>query len=79
MDNLKVAAQAIKSLGGASSVARLRGRPPWAISKWMRNGIPAEEVLWIAEQTEWEFTPHQLAPALYPHPSDGLPNDRRAA
>lgn len=79
MEHLKVAAQAIKSLGGASSVARLRGRTPWAISKWMRNGIPADEVLWLAEKTGWTYTPHQLAPGLYPYRDDGLPIDRRAA
>jgi hypothetical protein len=65
--------QAIQSLGGATSVARLRGRTPWAISKWMRNGIPAGEVLWLSEQTGWRFTPHQLSPALYPNATDGMP------
>lgn len=72
--------QAIAHLGGASAVARARGlKTAWGASKWARDGLPAEHVLWLAEQTEWLFSPHELAPDLYPHPDDGLPVDRRAA
>jgi len=68
-------AAAIDSLGGPSEVARRRGLTPWAVSKWTRR-LPAEHVLWLAEQTEWQYTPHQLAPALYPNPGDALPANR---
>ena len=66
-------ARAIESLGGASAVARLRGVTPWAVSKWSRAGVPAEQARWLAEQTGWRFTPHQLRPDLYPNAADGLP------
>jgi DNA-binding transcriptional regulator YdaS (Cro superfamily) len=66
-------ADAIQSLGGPSSVARLRGRTPWAISKWVRDGVPPNEVLWLAAATGWQFTPHQIDPKLYPNADDGLP------
>jgi hypothetical protein len=70
--------QAIGSLGGFSGVARLRGlKSGWAVSKWLREGIPADHVLWLSEQTGWRFTPHQLDPELYPHPDDGLPEHLR--
>lgn len=70
---------AFKLLGGAPQVARLRGlKTAWGAAKWLREGLPAEHVLWLAEQTEWHFTPHQLAPQMYPHPDDGLPVNRRA-
>ncbi|SRR5258708_936137 len=71
-------AEAIKHLGGDSAVARLIGVKPWAVSKW-RKKLPPGRVLWLAEQTGWQWTPHQLAPTLYPHPSDGLPDHLRGS
>lgn len=80
METRTPVAAAIAHLGGASAVAKARGlKTAWAAAKWIKNGLPAEHVLWIAEQTSWEFTPHQLAPDLYPHPEDGLPAERRAS
>jgi len=71
-------ADAIAQLGGAAAVSRRRElKSPWSVSKWIRDGLPAEHVLWLASQTDWKFTPHQLAPRLYPHPNDGLPSGRR--
>ncbi|MEO8411063.1 MAG: YdaS family helix-turn-helix protein [Propionivibrio sp.] len=70
---------AIASLGGVSAVAKARGlKTAYAVSKWVQGGVPAEHILWLAEQTDWKFSPHALAPHLYPHPDDGLPADRRA-
>lgn len=72
-------AGAFKMLGGASGVARRRGlKTAWAAAKWLRVGLPAEHVLWLAEETGWKYTPHQFAPQLYPHPDDGLPVAHRA-
>lgn len=73
-------AGAIQILGGASAVAARRGlKTAWGVAKWVRDGLPAEHVLWLAEQTEWRYTPHELRPDIYPHPDDGMPVDRRAA
>ncbi|WP_090685774.1 YdaS family helix-turn-helix protein [Paraburkholderia phenazinium] len=69
-------AEALDDLGGDSAVARLLKLSPWAISKW-RKKLPPGRVLWLSEQTQWKWTPHQLAPRLYPHPSDGLPEHLR--
>jgi hypothetical protein len=77
---LSQVAQAIACVGGPSAVAKARGlKTAWGASKWARDGLPAEHVLWLAEQTGWKYSPHQLAPDLYPHPDDGLPTERRAA
>jgi hypothetical protein len=66
-------AQAIDFLGGDSAVAQRAGlKTAWAVSKW-RNRLPSERVLWLALQTGWRFTPHLLAPNLYPNPDDGMP------
>jgi hypothetical protein len=71
-------ARAIAMLGGPSEVARRRGlKTAWAVSKWRTRGVPAEHVIWLAEQTNFRFTPHQLAPAFYPHSDDGVPTHRR--
>jgi hypothetical protein len=72
-------ATAIASLGGAREVARRRNlKAPWSVYKWINKGLPSEHVLWLAEQTGWKWTPHQLVPELYPHPDDGLPVHLRA-
>lgn len=76
---LSKVSSAIAHLGGATAVAKARGlKTAWGVSKWTRDGLPAEHVLWLAEQTQWEFSPHDLAPELYPHPDDGLPAERRS-
>lgn len=66
--------RAINLAGGAEQVAALRGlKSAWSVRKWLRDGIPLEHVLWLAEQTGWRVTPHQLAKDAYPYPEDGLP------
>jgi len=68
--------QHLKSIFGGSYAAvgkALGGLSGEAIRKWEKNGIPAERVREIAEATNWRITPHQLAPHIYPHPDDGLP------
>lgn len=65
---------AIDRAGGAATVARKRGlRSPWSVRKWKVDGLPAAHVLWLAAETAFAVTPHQLAPHLYPNPTDGLP------
>jgi hypothetical protein len=67
------AAEAIESLGGDTAVAKLAGlKTSWAVTKW-RSKLPAERTLWLAEQTGFKFTPHQLNSEMYPNPTDGLP------
>lgn len=71
---------AIKLIGGPAIVAELRGmKTQWGVRKWLKDGLPAEHALWLAERTGWRVTPHQLAPELYPYPDDGLPQLFRKA
>lgn len=78
MNDQSPVASAIASLGGPAAVARLRNlKTSWAVAKWVRDGLPSEHVLWLAEQTGWKWTPHQLAPRLYPYADDGLPFKER--
>jgi DNA-binding transcriptional regulator YdaS (Cro superfamily) len=69
--------EAIDSLGGDSAVAARAGlKTAWAVSKW-RRALPVDRALWLAEQTEWKFTPHMLAPTIYPNARDGIPPGTR--
>ena len=40
---------------------------------------PAEYVIAIAQAVDWQITPHELRPDIYPHPTDGLPKIQEAA
>ncbi|MBV7133675.1 helix-turn-helix domain-containing protein [Escherichia coli] len=57
-----------------AGVARLIGLPQQVVSRWA-NGhqVPASRVLQLCEIMEWEVTPHELRPDIYPNPTDGLP------
>ena len=69
MDALR---KAILEAGGAASLARRCGVSRQAITLWRRK-LPAERVLDISRACEFRVSPHQLAPHLYPNPTDGLP------
>jgi DNA-binding transcriptional regulator YdaS (Cro superfamily) len=76
--NVEAVAEAINLIGGDSAVARLLNIRPWAVSKW-RKALPAHRVIWLAEKTGWQKTPHQLCPTLYPNADDGIPPHLRLA
>lgn len=55
-------------------VAEVCGISVQAVYKWEKSGVvPPEYVLAICEEADWEVTPHDLRPDIYPHPSDGMP------
>ncbi len=51
------------------------------INNWLYRdkAIPSEWVLPLSEAVNYEKTPHELRPDLYPHPDDGLPENMRSA
>ncbi|HAP0139826.1 TPA: helix-turn-helix domain-containing protein [Escherichia coli] len=57
-----------------AGIARLIGLPQQVVSRWA-NGhqVPASRVLQLCEIMEWEISPHELRPDIYPNPTDGLP------
>ena len=76
MDNLD---KALKLAGGPTAVINAFGyRSTMTISQWRKRGIPAERVIPLSRLTGWHITPHMIAPALYPHPQDGLPEEMRS-
>lgn len=69
--------EAIEKAGGAASVARELNISRISVYEWIANNKLPEKggrALALAELTDWEFTPHMLAPTLYPNPTDGLPS-----
>ncbi|WP_409071625.1 YdaS family helix-turn-helix protein [Burkholderia stagnalis] len=64
---------AVTAAGGARAVADAFGISRLSVYEWIsKDHVPEPRVLRLAELTKWEFTPHQLAPKLYPNPRDGL-------
>lgn len=60
--------------------ARLVGVSQTMVSKWCRGiRVSGDTVLKVSKATNWQVTPHELRPDLYPHPQDGLPEHLRSA
>lgn len=60
-----------------SQLAAALGESPQTVANWRKRGLPHDRALLVARAVDWRVTPHELIPELYPHPDDGLPEDRR--
>ncbi|MDP3322661.1 MAG: YdaS family helix-turn-helix protein [Hydrogenophaga sp.] len=49
----------------------------WGWLNKTADGIPSAHVIGACSATDWQVTPHQLRPDIYPHPHDGLPDHLR--
>lgn len=75
----------MNALDKACSLAETKARlarkidiKPQALQQWLASGIvPADRVLSVAKAVDYQVTPHDLRPDLYPHPEDGLPLELR--
>jgi DNA-binding transcriptional regulator YdaS (Cro superfamily) len=74
MTHINPLSEAIKLVGLRPLASRL-GVSYQAIQKFEQTSVPAERVLAIAEATDWQVTPYQIRPDIYPHPLDGLPKE----
>lgn len=71
---MSIIKKAVDKAGKAGAVAKAMGISRISVYEWIEKGrVPPDRVLALAELTEWEFTPHMLAPERYPNPTDGLP------
>lgn len=65
----------------AESQARLARKidiKPQALNQWRQTGIvPPGRVIDVSRAVQFQVTPHELRPDLYPHPDDGLPVELR--
>lgn len=69
--------QVIRAAGGTNAVAARVGASPQVVSGWIKRGVPDSRVIDFCRAIEWRLTPHQMAPRIYPHPVDGMPNNIR--
>ena len=66
--------KAIDLAGGAGVIAKALGISDEGVRVWItREKVPAQHVLWLSARTGYRVLPHELSPALYPHPTDGVP------
>ncbi len=75
MDSLS---KAIKIAGSQRQLAEKVGGVQTRISEWRRRGeVPPDAVIGVSRAVDFQVTPHELRPDLYPHPEDGLPESMR--
>ncbi|HHR6030402.1 TPA: transcriptional regulator [Providencia alcalifaciens] len=80
MKNTNFTEKAIRAIGQPSAVSRLFGfNSPQSVFNWIKNNkVPAERVIQLCHLGDWQVSPHQLRPDLYPNEHDGLPNNIKA-
>lgn len=82
--------KAVELVGGQKAMADAINKqfPPEAdvnlkqshVWKWLnttQDGVSEKFVIPMSSATGWKVTPHELRPDIYPHPEDGLPEERR--
>ena len=64
-----------ESLGGPSGVQKTLGlKTAWGAAKWLNaKRIPPYRVIPVSRAVNYQITPHELDPELYPYPNDGIP------
>ncbi|CAH6103203.1 transcriptional regulator [Citrobacter koseri] len=68
------------SLTSQRAIAKHIGITPQAVNQWFNKpSIPPRFVIPICELVDWEVTPHEIRPDLYPGIKDGIPELFRKA
>jgi DNA-binding transcriptional regulator YdaS (Cro superfamily) len=67
--------RAVELAGGTGVVARaLDFKSDEGVRQWIVRGkVPPEHVIWLSARTGYAVLPHEIAPTIYPHPTDGVP------
>lgn len=66
---------------GQIGLHRLTGIKQSTISAWLNrfnHQVGTIYVIKVCEAVNFEITPHELRPDIYPHPQDGLPPHLRS-
>ena len=57
-------------------VAKALGVRSQTVNGWFNHsGVPADRIIPLCEFLDWEVTPHEIDPIVYPNPNDALPNN----
>jgi len=67
--------KAVRSIGSISEVSRrFKFQSVQSVANWIvKDRVPAERVIQVCQWGNWNVTPHQLRPDIYPNARDGLP------
>lgn len=73
-------ARAVALVGNQNKLALACGgkTKPAHVYNWLNRdskGVPGDKAIAVARATNFEVTPHQLRPDLYPNPTDGIPDE----
>jgi DNA-binding transcriptional regulator YdaS (Cro superfamily) len=72
--------KAISIAGSQTALAEKVGTKQQNVSQWTKSRVSPEFVLGVAKAVDFQVTPHELRPDIYPHPEDGMPrNEQKAA
>lgn len=63
--------KAIEIAGGKIALATALGLDRTAVYSWKE--CPVDRVIPVCELVNWNVTPHQLRPDIYPNKTDALP------
>ncbi|MDH0357030.1 YdaS family helix-turn-helix protein [Morganella sp. GD04133] len=66
--------QKITSTLSQAEIGRKLGCAQQTVFHWLNYRVPAGRVIPLCELMNWQITPHDLRPDLYPHPTDGTGN-----
>lgn len=67
----------IKKYTAALIAERMGESNPQTVSNWAGRAIPEGKVFSFCKAVNFEVTPHELRPDMYPYPEDGLPSEMR--
>lgn len=56
-----------------AELGRRLNRRAQTVNGWFKKKVPGELVVRVSKALNWQITPHELRPDLYPNPTDGLP------
>ena len=59
----------LELVGGQAALAKSLGISDQAVSKWLKKGIPSDRILDVCRISNWQITPYELNPRLYPDPN----------
>jgi len=72
---MNIISKSIGLSGGVTRLSKSVGVSAPTVSQWASGArpVPPGKAVSIARATNWQVTPHDLRPDIYPNPTDALP------
>lgn len=73
--------KAISKAGTQTALAeKIPNGKQTTIAQWIARGwVPPERVIDVCAAINYQVTPHEIRPDIYPHPDDALPDSMRCS